>query len=164
MFGYRNSGEIPEMAFKVKIFSFLFSFTVLNSFISWLNWRETKFKWFNICHPELFSPEFFFKTTLMRGLCLVCADFHFNWCFFLLLYSAWEPVGILKKACCVSECPERIQHCSGSEEPINHDLGTPATVPFCSAQRKGNTGSLIYSFVDTEHLEIMRGCKLKLGS
>lgn len=129
-------------------FKFLYFLTKL--------WRETKFKWFNICHPELPSPEFFFKTTLLRGLFLVWADFHFNWCLFLLLYSAWEPVGILKKACCVAECPGRIQHCSGSEEPINHDLETPATVPFCSAQTKVNAVSLLSAFVSKEHLEIMR--------
>lgn len=167
-FGYLGSGEIPELAFKVKIFSFLFFFFHCFKFIYFLTklGRETKFKWFNICHPELLSPEFFFKTTLMRGLFLVWADFHFNWCLFLLLYSAWEPVGILKKACCVAECPGRIQHCSSSEEPINHDLETPASVPFSCVQRKRNTGSLLCSFVDTEYLESTRGqiktCRLEL--
>lgn len=153
---------------KLKYFLFFFFFFHCFKFIYFLTklGRETKFKWFNICHPELLSPEFFFKTTLMRGLFLVWADFHFNWCLFLLLYSAWEPVGILKKACCVAECPGRIQHCSSSEEPINHDLETPASVPFSCVQRKRNTGSLLCSFVDTEYLESTRGqiktCRLEL--
>lgn len=141
-FAYPGLREIPELAFKIKIFFFSPQCFKIFYFLTKL-WRETKFKWFHICHPELLSPEFFFKTTLMRGLFLVWADFHFNWCLFLLLWSAWEPVGILTKACCVAECPGRIQCCSGSEEPINHDLETPATVPFCSAQTKGNAVSLL---------------------
>ena len=155
-FGYPGLGEIPELALNAKFFLFLFPHCFKFFYFLTKLWRETKFKWFNICHPELPSPEFFFRTTLLRGLFLVWADFHFNWCLFLLSYSAWEPVGILKKACCVAECPGRIQHCSGSEEPINHDLETAATVPFCSAQTKVNVVSLLSAFGSKEHLEIMR--------
>lgn len=150
-FGCPGLREIPKLSFSVKVLFSVFFFFCFKPiyFLTKFCGKKQNLNDSTYVTQNYWALSFFFKDNPHENSIFGLSRFPFQpellgWYFPFSPFQRGRLLGFFKGLAVLLRVLEECSIAVDPAEPINHDLETPATVPSCLSQTKGNAMPLLF--------------------